>query len=183
MQENTKMKRPELFLEHFMFSSRWLLVPFYLGLIAGIGLLLIKFGKAFFALLPVVFEGDGNSALLGILSLIDITLIASLLLIIIFAGYENFVSKIDTGDNEDRPEWMGHVGFSDLKLKLIGSIVAISAIDLLKYFLNVKEVLTQANGNNELAWLVGIHLTLIFSGVMFALMDRIAAGNHTSKDK
>jgi len=175
------MKRLELFLEHFMFSSRWLLVPFYIGLIAGIGLLLVKFGKAFFALLPVVFTGDGNSALLGILSLIDITLIANLLLIIIFAGYENFVSKINTGDNEDRPEWMGHVGFSDLKLKLIGSIVAISAIDLLKYFLNVKEVLTQPNGNNELAWLVGIHLTLIFSGVMFALMDRIAVGNHASK--
>jgi uncharacterized protein (TIGR00645 family) len=177
------MKRVELFLEHFMFNSRWLLVPFYLGLIAAIGLLLVKFGKAFFALLPVVFAGDGNSALLGILSLIDITLIANLLLIIIFAGYENFVSKIDTGSSEDRPEWMGHVGFSDLKLKLIGSIVAISAIDLLKYFLNVKDVLIEPNGNNELAWLVGIHLTLIFSGVMFALMDRIASGNHGTKSK
>jgi uncharacterized protein (TIGR00645 family) len=179
--ERSGMRRLELFLEHFMFNSRWLLVPFYIGLIAAIVLLLAKFAKAFLALLPVVFDGDGNSALLGILSLIDITLIANLLLIIIFAGYENFVSKIDTGNSEDRPEWMGHVGFSDLKLKLIGSIVAISAIDLLKYFLNVKDVLTEPNGNNELAWLVGIHLTLIFSGVMFALMDRIATGNHGTK--
>lgn len=175
------MKRIELFLEYFMFNSRWLLVPFYIGLIAAIGLLLAKFIKAFFALLPLVFESDGNSVLLGILSLIDITLIANLLLIIIFAGYENFVSKINTGSSEDRPEWMGHVGFSDLKLKLIGSIVAISAIDLLKYFLNVKDVLTHSNGNNELAWLVGIHLTLIFSGVMFALMDRISVGSHANK--
>ena len=110
-----KMRRVELFLEHFMFGSRWLLVPFYLGLIAGIALLLVKFSKAFVTLVPVVFTGDGGAALLGILTLVDITLVANLLLIIIFAGYENFVSKIDTGDNEDRPEWMGHVGFSDLK--------------------------------------------------------------------
>ena len=177
------MKRVELSLEHFMFASRWLLVPFYIGLVAGIALLLVKFSKAFIALLPIVFEGEGGAALLGILTLVDITLVANLLLIIIFAGYENFVSKIDTGDNEDRPDWMGHVGFSDLKLKLIGSIVAISGIELLKYFINVKEVLTEPNGNNQLAWLIGIHLTLVFSGVMFALMDRIAAGNHTSKDK
>jgi uncharacterized protein (TIGR00645 family) len=178
-----KIKRVELFLEHFMFGSRWLLVPFYLGLIAGIALLLIKFGKAFVTLVPVVFNGDGGEALLGILTLVDITLVANLLLIIIFAGYENFVSKIDTGDNEDRPEWMGHVGFSDLKLKLIGSIVAISGIELLKYFINVKEVLAEPNGHYQLAWLVGIHVTLVFSGVMFALMDRIASGSHGTKSK
>ncbi len=178
-----KMKRIELFLEHFMFGSRWLLVPFYIGLIAGIALLLVKFGKAFLTLIPSVFGGDGGAALLGILTLVDITLVANLLLIIIFAGYENFVSKIDTGDNEDRPDWMGHVGFSDLKLKLIGSIVAISGIELLKYFINVKEVLAEPNGNQQLAWLVGIHLTLVFSGVMFALMDRIAGGSHGTKSK
>lgn len=176
-----KMKRIELFLEHFMFGSRWLLVPFYIGLIAAIALLLVKFSKAFFALIPTVFDGDGGSALLGILTLVDITLIANLLLIIIFAGYENFISKIDTGDNEDRPDWMGHVGFSDLKLKLIGSIVAISGVELLKYFINVKEVLAEPNGNYQLGWLVGIHLTLVFSGVMFALMDKIAGGNHGAK--
>ena len=178
-----KMKRVELFLEHFMFGSRWLLVPFYIGLIAGIALLLVKFGKAFFALIPTVFSGDGGTVLLGVLTLVDITLVANLLLIIIFAGYENFVSKIDTGDNEDRPDWMGHVGFSDLKLKLIGSIVAISGIELLKYFINVKEVLAEPNGNEQLAWLVGIHFTLVVSGVMFATMDKIAAGSHTSKAK
>lgn len=176
-------KRLELFLEHFMFGSRWLLVPFYIGLISAIGLLLVKFSKAFIALLPVVFSGDGNAALLGILTLVDITLVANLLLIIIFAGYENFVSKIDTGDNEDRPEWMGHVGFSDLKLKLIGSIVAISGIELLKYFVNVKQVLAEPNGSEQLVWLVGIHITLVFSGVMFALMDRIAAGSHSKPGK
>ena len=176
-----KMKQVELALEHFMFASRWLLVPFYIGLVAAVALLLVKFGNAFIMLMPVVFAGDNNAALLGILTLVDITLVANLLLIIIFAGYENFVSKIDTGDNEDRPDWMGHVGFSDLKLKLIGSIVAISGIELLKYFINVKEMLAQPNGNDQLAWLVGIHLTLVFSGVMFALMDRISIGGSASK--
>lgn len=167
------MKRIEHALETFMFSSRWLLVPFYVGLVGGIALLLVKFVKAFIALVPTVIHGDGSVALLGILTLVDITLVANLLLIIIFAGYENFVSKIDTGDSEDRPSWMGHVSFSDLKLKLIGSIVAISGIELLKYFINVKSV-----SSHELGWAVGIHLTLVFSGVMFALMDRISGAKH-----
>ena len=172
------MKRIEHGLEMFMFGSRWLLVPFYMGLVGGIALLLVKFVKAFFALIPTVFTGDSGAALLGILSLVDITLVANLLIIIIFAGYENFVSKIDTGDSEDRPSWMGHVSFSDLKLKLIGSIVAISGIELLKYFINVKEV-----SNHELGWAVGIHLTLVFSGVMFALMDRISGSTHGAAEK
>ena len=172
------MKRIEHGLEMFMFGSRWLLVPFYLGLVGGIALLLVKFVKSFIALVPTVFTGDSGAALLGILSLVDITLVANLLIIIIFAGYENFVSKINTGDSEDRPDWMGHVSFSDLKLKLIGSIVAISGIELLKYFINVKEVST-----HELAWAVGIHLTLVFSGVMFALMDRISGSTHGDAEK
>ena len=170
------MKRLEHALETFIFNSRWLLAPFYVGLILAIGLLLVKFIKSFIIALPAVFEGSSGDALIAILSLVDITLVANLLLIIIFAGYENFISKIDTGGNEDRPEWMGHVSFSDLKLKLIGSIVAISGIELLKYFVNVKHA-TQ----HELIWVVVIHLTLVFSGVMFALMDRIAGGHHGAK--
>ena len=102
---------------------------------------------------------------------------ANLLLIIIFAGYENFISKIDTHDHEDRPDWMGHVSFSDLKLKLIGSIVAISGIELLKYFVNVGQ-----HSEHDLMWVVIIHLTLVFSGVMFALMDRISGGHGAAPD-
>lgn len=166
------MKRFEHALEVFIFGSRWLLAPFYLGLVAAIGLLLVKFFKAFIAALPIVFEGSGGEAMIAILTLVDITLVANLLLIIIFAGYENFISKIDTHEHEDRPDWMGHVGFSDLKLKLIGSIVAISAIELLKYFVNVGQ-----HSQHDLMWVVIIHLTLVFSGVMFALMDRIAGGH------
>lgn len=169
------MKRIEHFLELFIFNSRWILAPFYLGLVLAIGLLLVKFVKSFLIALPVVFQGSSGDAMIAILTLVDITLVANLLLIIIFAGYENFISKIDTGENEDRPEWMGHVSFSDLKLKLIGSIVAISGIELLKYFVNVKHA-TQ----HELIWVVVIHLTLVISGVMFALMDRIAGHKHSA---
>ncbi|MFP4561644.1 MAG: TIGR00645 family protein [Thiohalorhabdus sp.] len=158
----------EKILESFMFNSRWLLVPFYLGLIVGMVLLLGKFGVELVHLVGTLPEASTGELIVGILALIDLSLVASLLLIIIFSGYENFVSKMDTGDNEDRPDWMGHVDFSDLKLKVIGSIVAISAIELLKSFIKVGDL-----SNEQLAWKVGIHLTFVVSGVLFALMDRI----------
>lgn len=165
------MKQIEATLEDLLFKSRWLLTPFYVGLVLSILLLLIKFAKEFAALVVTAFTGEGTELIIGVLSLIDVALIANLLLIIVFAGYENFVSKIDTGDNEDRPSWMGHVGFSDLKMKVIGSIVAISAIELLKSFVNVVELT-----NEQLAWKVAIHLTFVISGVLFAVMDRL--GKH-----
>lgn len=164
------MKHVERALENLMFNSRWLLAPFYLGLVLAIGLLLVKFAKEFVALVPVVFTGSGSQTVVGILSLIDISLVANLLLIIVFAGYENFVSKIETASHEDRPSWMGHVGFSDLKLKVIGSIVAISAIELLKYFVSAEHL-----SSEQLAWKVGIHVTFVVSGVLFALMDWLSS--------
>lgn len=170
------MKAVERILEGAMFNSRWLLAPFYVGLVLAIVLLLVKFVKEFVQLVPAVLWGDGSEAIVGILSLVDIALVANLLLIIVFAGYENFVSKIDTGAHEDRPAWMGHVDFSDLKIKLIGSIVAISGIELLKAFVDVQAMTTE-----QLAWKVGIHLTFVVSGVLFAVMDRLAEGKKRSR--
>lgn len=168
------MHKIERLLENFMFASRWLLAPFYIGLVAAITLLLFKFIKEFINLLPIVINGTGGDVMVGVLTLVDVTLVANLLLIIIFAGYENFISKIETGDSEDRPDWMGHVSFSDLKIKVIGSIVAISGIELLKVFVNVS-----AYTQNELAWKLGLHLTFVISGVMFAIMDRLTkSDNH-----
>lgn len=164
------MKQIEDRLERFMFASRWLLAPFYVGLVCAIALLLIKFVKEFFSLLPTVLTAEGGQVMVGVLTLVDVVLVANLLLIIIFAGYENFVSKIDTGESEDRPEWMGHVTFSDLKIKVIGSIVAISGIELLKAFVN-----TDAYSNEQLAWKIGLHMTFVISGVLFALMDKLSA--------
>ena len=157
----------EHYLEKVMFASRWLLAPFYLGLVFGIVLLLMAFGMEFVHLVTDVLTGKG-SVVVVILLLVDLTLLANLLIIIIFAGYENFVSKINVDDHEDKPDWMGHVDFTDLKMKLIGSIIAISGIDLLKSFVNVEHYT-----NEQLAWKVGIHCTFLLSGLIFAIMDRL----------
>jgi uncharacterized protein (TIGR00645 family) len=167
------MKRLEHGLEVMMFNSRWLLAPFYVGLVVSVLLLLVKFIQEFFHIVGHVFGASESEVILAVLTLVDMSLVANLLLIIIFSGYENFVSKIHTGEHEDRPDWMGKVDFSGLKLKLIASIVAISGIELLKAFVNVG-----GYSNTELAWKVGIHGVLVVSGVLLALMDRIAAGAH-----
>lgn len=165
------MKHIETRLERALFASRWLLVPFYVGLVLALGLLLVKFVKEFLHFVPLVITGEGGDVIIGVLSLVDVVMVANLLIIIVFAGYENFVSRFDADQHEDWPGWMGHVGFAELKMKLIGSIVAISGIELLKAFMHV-ETLT----NEQLGWKVGIHLTFVLSGVLFAVMDRIASG-------
>lgn len=162
------MKKTEQFFESVMFRSRWLLAPFFFGLLIAIMALLVKFGKQLMTLISAIFVGAEHEVIVLILTLIDTALIASLLLIIAFSGYENFVSKIGVGDHEDRPAWMGKVGFSDLKIKLMGAIVAISAVELLKGFINADQLT-----NTQLAWRVGIHLAFVVSGVLFAVADRI----------
>jgi len=177
-------KKIEHALEVLVFNSRWLLAPFYLGLVGGIGMLLVKFGQEFFHVLPHVFAFSEGDFILALLTLVDMSLVANLLLIIIFSGYENFVSKIDTAGHEDRPDWMGKVDFSGLKVKVIGSIVAISAIELLKAFVNMS---AGQDGGGEwvwtstdkaIMWKIAIHLVLVVSGVLFAIMDRVAEGGH-----
>ncbi|MEK6749703.1 MAG: TIGR00645 family protein [Pseudomonadota bacterium] len=164
-------------LEHLMFSSRWLLAPFYVGLIFAIILVLTKFVEEIVHLAPHIFDLSEGAVVLGVLTMVDLSLVANLLLIIIFSGYENFVSKINVAEHEDRPEWMGKVDFSGLKLKLIGSIVAISGIELLKAFVNIKDM-----PEHHLIWMTVIHVVLVFTGVLFAVMDRIADGNHHAHD-
>jgi uncharacterized protein (TIGR00645 family) len=165
------MSRVEAALESLVFRSRWLLAPFFVGLILAIIALLVKFLKQLWALAIGVFSLTGDEMIVSILTLVDSALIAALLLIIGFSGYENFVSKIGTGEHEDRPAWMGKVGFSDLKIKLIGAIVAISAVELLKAFINLNEFTWY-----QLSWKVGIHVTFVVSGVLFAISDRITEG-------
>ncbi len=159
------MQAIENFFENVLFASRWLLAPLYLGLVGANVVLVWYFGVEFLHLVSILLHG-GGSVVVSVLSLVDLVLVANLLVIIIFAGYENFVSKIDTGGHEDRPDWMGHVDFAGLKMKLIGSIIAISGIDLLKAFVAVGDL-----SNEQLAWKVGIHITFVFSGLMFAIMD------------
>jgi uncharacterized protein (TIGR00645 family) len=109
---------------------------------------------------------------LALLALLDLTLLANLILMVIFAGYENFVSRIDIAtESKDRPHWMGTIDFSGLKIKLIGSLVAISVIELLKDFI---ELAGEAEVGEGTIWRIAIHLTFVISGVLFALMDWIA---------
>jgi uncharacterized protein (TIGR00645 family) len=169
------MNKVEATLEHWVFRSRWLLAPFFVGLLLAIVALLIKFVKQLATLAMGMLTLTDSEMIVAILTLVDSALIAALLLIIGFSGYENFVSKIATGEHEDRPAWMGRVGFADLKIKLMGAIVAISAVELLKAFINVADTPWQ-----ELAWKVGIHMTFVVSGVLFAVTDRIteSKGGH-----
>jgi uncharacterized protein (TIGR00645 family) len=156
-------------LEATLFASRWLLAPFYLGLAAGVAILLIKFAQELFHLAQIAIAGSEADAILGVLTLVDLALTGSLLLIVILSGYENFVSKIDHSRHKDWPEWMGTIDFTALKIKLLGSIVAISAIQLLKQFMAVKSAT-----DRELMWYVIIHVVFVVSSVLLALSDRIS---------
>lgn len=164
----------ERIVERAIFASRWLLAPIYLGLIGGLLVLLVKFVQETVELLRHVLTADGDNTIVGVLGLIDLSLMGGLVLMVMFAGYENFVSRLDVSGDKDRPEWMGHVGFGDLKLKLMGSIVAISAIHVLENFMNLGHL-----SDRDLAWAVGIHMSFVVSGVLLALMDRLGGRDHT----
>ncbi|MFZ2844926.1 TIGR00645 family protein [Psychrobacter sp.] len=166
------LRNIEYWLEKVIFNSRWILAPFYLGLVFGIILLFVKFIQKLLLMFDTVFSASVSDVIVNILVLVDISLVASLLLIIIFSGYEIFVSKIDTGEHVDRPSWMGKVDFSGLKLKVIGAIVAISAIDLLKSFMDIPSELSDAEAD-KLMWKVIIHMTFVVSGLLFAIMDKV----------
>lgn len=156
-------------LESFVFSSRWLLAPVYIGLAVTLALIAIKFVQEFFHLAPSILGTSETDLVLAVLSLVDLALVANLVLMVVFAGYENFVSKIDVASHPDRPTWMGKVDMSGLKIRLIASIVAISSIQILKQFMHVKDV-----SDRDLAWMIGIHLLFVVSGVLLALMDRLS---------
>jgi len=161
-------------IETVIFQSRWLLAPLYLGLVCTLLVLMVKFIDKLFKLAMITFSASSTELIIHVLGLIDVVLIANLLLIIIFSGYENFVSKIDAVKGHiDRPDWMGKVDYTALKLKVIGSIVAISSIELLKVFINIHNI-----PQSDAMWQVIIHLTFVVSGVLFALMERILHPPH-----
>ena len=166
----------ERLLESAIFSSRWLLAPFFLGLIVAMVVLLVKFGKELTRLLLGVFGYVEHDSVISILTLVDTALIAVLLLIIVFSGYENFVSKLSIGDHEDRPTAQERrraiviaLAMGAGKTVLIGAIIAISAVELLKAFL----VSTQLTGE-QIGWKIAIHLTFVVSGLLFAASDWIS---------
>ncbi len=165
------LKSFEKFLERVMFASRWILAPFYFGLIISLFFLLVVFIKEIFHFI-LNFSTDETELILFILTLIDLSFAGNLLIIVIFSGYENFVSKIDVNNHEDKPEWMGTVDFKGLKLKLVSSIVAISGIHLLKVFFDLDKYTKE-----QIILFIAIHFTFVISGVILAYMDTLISKN------
>jgi uncharacterized protein (TIGR00645 family) len=167
----------ERVVERVLFASRWLLTPFYFALALGLVALLVKVA------LRVWEIANGFSALteaglmLGVLAIVDLTLTASLLVIVIFSGYVNFVSRIEASEHKDWPQWMAAVDFSELKLKLMSSIVAISAIRLLESYMEIGH-----ETDRDLYFLTGIHLAFVVSTLLLALSDRLGHGGATPHD-
>lgn len=161
----------ERWFERFLFASRWLLAPLYVALVFGLATLLIKVAQHVVEIISHVFSASEAELILSLLGLIDLTLMGSLLVIVILSGYENFVSRIDTTDHPDWPEWLATIDFTGLKMKLMSSIVAISAVQLLRAFMDLGRL-----SDRDLYWTVGVHLTFVVSGLLFALTDR--AGVH-----
>ena len=158
-------------LESSMFASRWFMAPVYVVLSLSLAVIMLKVVQEFMHNVPLMITMDIRNLLLFVLHIVDLALIGNLVLMILFAGYENFVSKIEAAkDSEDKPSWMGKVDFSGLKLKLISSIVAISGINLLEAFMSLKD-----HTDREVKFQIIIHLVFIASGVFLALMDWIAS--------
>ncbi len=157
-------------IESILFRSRWLMAPFYLGLVVALVVLLFKFGRELLHFVSIALSATESDIILGILALVDLTLTGNLVLIVIFSGYENFVSKIDPDGHPDWPEWMTKVDFAGLKQKLLASIVAISAIQLLKAFMNLSPEANQTT----LMWLVVIHVVFVGSSLVLAWSDKIS---------
>ncbi len=161
-------------IEGLIFNSRWLMAPFYLGLVVSLAVLLLKFGMLLWEFIVHAPGSKESDIILGVLSLIDVSLTGNLILIVVFSGYENFVSKIDPGGHPDWPDWMTKIQFGGLKQKLLASIVAISAIQVLKAFMNVDTVFEPT----QLGWLVGVHLVFVVSAFMLAISDRWSRDDH-----
>jgi uncharacterized protein (TIGR00645 family) len=155
-------------IEALLYWSRWLLVPLYLGLAALLILLGFTFLRELWHLVLVFDTLKDNDMVLAALTLIDLVLVASLVVMMVLSGYENFVSRFEIADGGERLSWLGKLDASGLKLKVASSIVAISSIHLLKSFMKVEQV-----PNDKLLWLVVIHMTFVFSTLLMALVERI----------
>ena len=130
----------ERFLENAMYASRWLLAPVYFGLSLGLIALTIKFFQEIFHILPHIFSVSESDMILPLLSLVEMTLVGGLLVMVMFSGYENFVSQLDINEGKEKLSWLGKMDATSLKNKVAASIVAISSIHLLRVIMDAKNV-------------------------------------------
>ena len=168
------MKSLEHFVESVILASRWLLVVFYLGLTLALGLYAFSFLQKLYDFTIKVMVVDETDAILKMLALIDAALVASLVVMVIFSGYENFVSRFDNADSE--VSFLGKIDAGSLKIKVASTIVAISSIHLLQIFLNIASYT-----ENQVMWLTIMHMAFVFSALFLAYIDRVMS--MTKKDK
>jgi uncharacterized protein (TIGR00645 family) len=154
--------------ERLMYASRWIMAPIYLGLSLILFALGIKFFQEVFHLIPNIFEIAEVDLVLITLSLIDITLVGGLLIMVMFSGYENFVSQLDVGEGSEKLNWLGKMDAGSLKNKVAASIVAISSIHLLKVFMNAENI-----ANDKIMWYLLIHITFVLSAFAMGYLDKI----------
>lgn len=164
-------------IEKLLFASRWILAPVYLGMSLALVALGIKFFMELFHLLTGVFTTSEADLVLVLLALVDMVLVGSLIVMVMFSGYENFVSALDVDQGTEKLSWLGKLDANSLKLKVASSIVAISSIHLLRAFMKAPDYINDDN-NDALMWFVIIHLTFVVSAVMMGVLDRITSSQH-----
>ncbi len=163
------LQKIEHTLERLMYASRWLLAPIYIGMSLALVALFIKFFQELYHFMPLILKLDESQLVLKLLSLIDLTLVGSLIVMVMFSGYENFVSRLDIGEAAEKLEWLGTHDYGSLKMKVAASIVAISSIHLLKIFMNVETI-----ANDKIQWYVLVHLTFVVSALMMGYLDKLS---------
>jgi uncharacterized protein (TIGR00645 family) len=161
--------------ERLLFVSRFLLAPLYLALAISLVAILFKAGFHLYELLTQLPNLNDESVLLSELGIVDLTLTASLVVIVFLSGYTNFVAPVLMRKDDGRPHWIAQIDFSELKLKLMASIVAISAIKVLEGFMDVAH-----ESDRELWWLTVIHLSFVVSTLILAISDRLSHHAHPS---
>jgi uncharacterized protein (TIGR00645 family) len=157
----------ERIIERLIYSSRWILAPIYLGMSVALMALAVKFFQEVYHFIPAILEMSDDQLTLKLLTFIDLTLVGSLTVIVMFSGYDNFVSRLDIEEGIEKLSWLGTHDYGSLKMKVASSIVAISSIHLLKIFMNVEQI-----ANDKLLWYVLIHLTFVLSAFMMGLLER-----------
>jgi uncharacterized protein (TIGR00645 family) len=163
----------ESIIEKVLYASRWLMAPVYLGLSLLLLALTVKFFQELIHLLPLLPSMKEQDLILFMLTMIDLTLVGALVVMVMFSGYENFVSQIDIKEGGEKLSWLGKMDSGSLKLKLSSSIVAISAIHLLKTYMDFKPTAADSPEETKLMWLLIVHMGFVVSTLLMAIMDKI----------
>lgn len=163
------LKFIEMAIEKTIFAARWLQAPLYLGLIVTLVVLVLKFYDEMIHVTAIAWRAEEGDVILYVLTLVDIVMVANLVVMVMISGYENFISRIEIAEASEKLSWFGKLDHGSIKIKLASSIVAISAIHLLKAFLNAEYI-----PNDKLILLIIMHVVFVLSALLLSVMDRIS---------